>query len=212
MSTVTSTIENMFKNAPEPPAPKRRKRRAGVATALGLIAMTLGLGLLAAVLIVPDKVEQVYGNVKMTVEEQVRTVVEPGPPSVILGGEGDMARVDECDGTFTEMLPYRIAANLQPTFLAHNACSGDKILNWTVGQEVTVVQNGTETAYTVTDAVQVAKFGSTTDDIDQLAGSLLLQSCFYGVNKMQVVALTPVGEEAVTPPLTEEGPVELEAQ
>lgn len=182
---------------------KPRWRRVLQVLGIGLVAISL-LGLLAFWFF-PDETERAAGRVVQEAR-QVTYAVASGPPTVHLGPESyGMAAVDAAtDGTWIEMAGYREDTALQPTYASHNTYGGDIVLEWEIGQEVVVVHvDGSEEVMRVTDSVVVNQEGTTTEDLRGLAGSILLQSCYYDFSTMRVVALTPLGEAPLL--MTEDG-------
>lgn len=110
---------------------------------------------------------------------------------VTLGVVGGQAELDLCDGTFTHTDLY--GTTQPPVWAAHNNCGGDVILPWETGQEIAVSLNGTVTTYRVVETRDTPKKGATTADLAGIGGELLLQTCYYGENRMKFLALSPVG-------------------
>ena len=106
-------------------------------------------GFLSASVFAPDLVDKVTGDVKVSVLKQFHQIFAPDElPTIRLGGEGGMVELDHCDGTFTEMVSYRID-DVLPLFAAHNNCGGDVILGWDLGQRVMV--EGSDVVYEVVE-------------------------------------------------------------
>lgn len=157
-----------------------------------VVLVVLGVSLVAVSIAAPDAVERVAGGIRVTVGEQMRRVLTPDRlPEVRLGGEGGMRELDRCDGSFTEMVSYR-RDGVPPLFAAHNNCGGDVILGWDVGQRVAVA--GSDVVYEVVEERHTPKW-SDVDRIVGMSGVFLLQTCFYGENRMRFLALTPVDAE-----------------
>lgn len=113
------------------------------------------------------------------------------PAAVTLGVVGGQAELDLCDGTFTHTDLY--GTSQPPVWAAHNNCGGDVILPWETGQEIAVSFDGTVTMYRVVETRDTPKKGATTEDLAGIGGELLLQTCYYGENRMKFLALSPVG-------------------
>ncbi|MCW3493392.1 hypothetical protein [Microbacterium sp. SSM24] len=176
-------------HVPAAPAPRRRRF---VLLILSLVFVAVGLVLFCASLLAPQLVDKVTGEAKVAIQTQVQEVVTPGAlPEIRLGGEGGVRDLDRCDGTFTEMIGYRVDEVL-PLYAAHNFCGGDVILGWELGQRVRVV--GTDTVYEVVEERQTPKW-SHVEKLRGMAGEFMLQTCFYGENRMRFLALAPVAEE-----------------
>lgn len=86
------------------------------------------------------------------------------------GGE---AELDRCDGAWTLMEEYK-TDGLLPLWAQHDYCGGSQILNWKVGQEVSVA--GSTSTWRVTDVREVPA-GSTLEKTRGMKGDLLLQTC-----------------------------------
>ena len=176
---------------PAPPSPRRRRRRR---RRIGLLAVSIALVgsgalLLAASMFAPDLVDRVAGEVKVAVQKQVHQIVSPDElPVIRLGGEGGMVELDHCDGTFTEMVSYRVDGVL-PLYAAHNNCGGDVILGWDLGQRVRV--DGSDIVYEVVEERHTPKW-SNVDQLVGMSGEFMVQTCFYGQNRMRFLALAPV--------------------
>lgn len=93
-----------------------------------------------------------------------------------------------CDGRFIEMKSYQISGVL-PVYAAHNNCGGDIILNWELGDHVKIA--GSETIYEVVEERHTKKWGNV-GSLRGAQGELLLQTCYYGQDRMRFLALAPV--------------------
>lgn len=182
------------------PAGRPRGRRIGAASALlGGGLLVGGAALLTAVLVAPQHVELAYGEMKTVVTgaaDGVREEVLDELPTVHLGATGGVAELDRCDGTFTEMTSYE-HDDVPAVWAAHNNCSGDVLLPWEEGQKIRV--EGSDEVYRVVDIRDTPKTWATIDDIVGLDGSLALQTCFYGEDRMKFVGLEPVDESTTDP-------------
>lgn len=177
------------------------KRRVGriVAAVVGAALMVGGGVVVAGVVFAPQAVEKTYGDVKTAVVssiEGVREEVLGDLPTVRLGVSGHIAELDRCDGTFTHMASYE-HADVPPIWAAHNMCAGDVLLAWEVGQRVMV--EGDDQVYAVVDIRETPKTWATIDDLIGLRGSFVLQSCFYGEDRMKFVGLAPIETAAAAP-------------
>lgn len=154
-----------------------------------VVVTVLGLVLTGATVIAPDAVDKVTGDLKITVEQQIRQWVAPGElPTITLGGEGDMRDLDRCGGEFTEMTSYRTDGVL-PLYSAHNYCGGDIILGWDIGQHVRVA--GSDVVYEVVEERHTPK-SSNADTLVGMAGEFMVQTCYYGENRMRFLSLAPI--------------------
>ncbi|WP_136707101.1 hypothetical protein [Agromyces sp. H66] len=155
---------------------------------VAVIVTVLGLVLTGATVVAPDAVDKITGNLKVTVEQQIHQWVAPGElPTLTLGGEGDMRDLDRCGGEFTEMTSYR-ADGVLPLYAAHNYCGGDIILTWDIGQHVKVA--GSDIVYEVVEERHTPK-SSNADTLVGMAGEFMVQTCYYGENRMRFLSLAP---------------------
>lgn len=155
-----------------------------------MIAVGAALG--AGALLAPDMTQRVYGTVKVTASQALasaRQQVTGEIPTVRLGVSGDVAELDRCDGTFTEMTSYE-NDSVPEVWAAHNNCGGDVVLPWDVGQRLRL--EGSDQVYEVVDIRRTAKTWATTDDLVGLDGELALQTCHYGEDRMKFIGLRPV--------------------
>lgn len=170
-------------------ARRRRGRARGVLLTLSIASMTIGLTLVGTTVFAPEATDRVTGNVKVLVQEQVQQIVAPGVlPEITLGVEGGMGELDRCDGTFTEMTSYRVP-DVLPLYAAHNNCGGDIILGWELGQHVRIA--GSDIVYEVVEERHTPKW-SNVDVLEGMTGEFMVQTCFYGENKMRFLSLAPV--------------------
>ncbi|MFJ4998140.1 hypothetical protein ACIP5T_08305 [Microbacterium sp. NPDC088619] len=193
--TVDVTADRIASNPSDPgePDPVRRPRRRVGLLFASILLVGLGASFLCVSVLAPDLVDKVTGDVKVSVEETLHQVFSPDElPVIRLGAEGGMVELDHCDGTFTEMVSYRID-DVLPLFAAHNNCGGDVILGWELGQRVMV--EGSDIVYEVVEERHTPKWS----DVEALAGmtgEFMVQTCFYGENKMRFLSLAPVGPAA----------------
>lgn len=99
------------------------QRRTLIVTSWALSA--LAATLLAAV-IYPEATERIYGEARTALLRSQLTLSED-LPEITIGVTGTAADIDRRDGTFTEMITYRVAG-VPPTAAAHNNCGGDSML------------------------------------------------------------------------------------
>ena len=171
---------------------QRPRRRGGLLFA-SIVLVGLGLSFLSASVLAPDLVDKVTGDAKVSVLKQFHQIFAPDDlPTIRLGAEGGMVELDHCDGTFTEMVSYRID-DVLPLFAAHNNCGGDVILGWDIGQRVTVA--GSDAIYEVVEERHTPKW-SNVEKLAGMTGEFMVQTCFYGENKMRFLSLAPVGPAA----------------
>lgn len=126
-------------------------------------------------------------------------VIEPPAPTpnplftVRLGASGGDPEVDRCDGTFTEMLAYqKTTYEVPPVWAAHNNCGGDVVLPLKTGDVIELNRNGESTVVKVVDIREASKLTGKTSDLHGMKGSLVLQSCYYGVDTMRFVGVEAV--------------------
>lgn len=113
-------------------------------------------------------------------------------PTIYFGALGNTEVLDSCDGTFTEIESYRASTAVLPVHAAHNGCGGGEILDLSQGDRLRVINpDGTKQVYTVSDLRDVPQVGSTTTDLEGMAGQLTLQTCHWGEPIMRFLALTP---------------------
>lgn len=168
------------------------RRRIGLLVP-SILLVGVGAVLLAASVMVPDLVDKVTGDVKVSVLKHLGQVFAPDDlPSIRLGAEGGMVELDRCDGSFTEMVSYRID-DVLPLFAAHNDCGGDVILGWDLGQRVMV--DGSDVVYEVVEERHTPKW-SDVEELAGMSGEFMVQTCFYGENRMRFLSLAPVDPAA----------------
>ena len=192
----------MGKHARPEPAPTVRRERPIRLWAGGALVV-VGLVVAGATMVVPELMDKVAGNLKVTVEKRASEWIAPGElPQVTLGAEGDTADLDRCTGEFTEMISYR-AGGIPPLYSAHNNCGGDIILGWDIGQRVKVA--GSDVVYEVVEE-RHAPQPSGAERLEGMSGELILQTCYYGENRMRFVALAPTPGFATSVADTSVGP------
>ncbi|WP_372967751.1 hypothetical protein [Microbacterium sp.] len=192
MTTDVRTTPVVTEDSPpvddSPRAARRVRRRLTPLLPTSIALVTLGAVFLGASVFAPDLVDRTTGDIKVAVQEQLHQLLAPDElPEIRLGGEGGMVELDHCDGTFTEMITYRIEG-VPPLFAAHNNCGGDVILGWELGQRVSVA--GSDTVYEVVEERHTPKW-SNIDALVGMSGEFMVQTCFYGENRMRFLALAP---------------------
>lgn len=184
---MTTRSEPLTERPPSPGSDDGRHRRASLTASLVLVA--LGCASVLMSMAAPDAVDLVTGRVKVAVGAQVHRIFEADTlPEISLGGEGGMRELDRCDGTFTEMISYRVD-DVPPLFAAHNNCGGDIILGWNLGQRVRI--SGSSIVYEVVEERHTPKW-SDVDALVGMTGEFMVQTCYYGENRMRFLALAPV--------------------
>lgn len=168
----------------ETPQPAVRRRPAGLA--VGVALLVAGAAVLIVQLLFPAQVERVIGEAKVAVDQVVQEA-SPEYPEVTLGPLGGKREMNWCDGRFIELDSYRISGVL-PVYAAHNNCGGDIILSWSIGDQVKIA--GSDAIYEVVDERHTKKWGNV-GSLRGMEGELLLQTCFYGQDKMRFLALAP---------------------
>lgn len=175
---------------PRDHAPVRTRRprcRMGLLAA-SILLVGVGVVFLGASVFAPDLVDRVTGDVKVAVQKQLHQLAAPDElPVIRLGGEGGMVELDHCDGTFTEMVSYRVDG-VPPLYAAHNDCGGDVILGWDLGQQIMV--HGSDIVYEVVEERHTPKW-SNVEELVGMSGEFMVQTCFYGENRMRFLALAP---------------------
>lgn len=181
---------------PEPAVAPRLRPRGRFGLLVASIALVgLGASFLVVSTVAPDAVDRVTGDIKVTVQKQFQQIFAPDAlPVLRLGGEGGLAQLDECDGTFTEMISYRVDG-VPPLFAAHNNCDGDIILGWDLGQRVRV--EGSDIVYEVVEERHTPKW-SDIEALVGMSGEFMVQTCFYGENRMRFLALAQVDPQPRT--------------
>ncbi len=190
--TVDTTVDRTDSNRGDSggTVPSRRPRRRFGLLFASIVLVGLGMSFLSASVFAPDLVDKVTGDVKVSVLKQFHQIFAPDElPTIRLGGEGGMVELDHCDGTFTEMVSYRID-DVLPLFAAHNNCGGDVILGWDLGQRVMI--EGSDVVYEVVEERHTPKW-SNVEALVGMTGEFMVQTCFYGENRMRFLSLAPVG-------------------
>jgi len=193
--TVDVAVDRTAANGDEPgePVTRRHPRRRIGLLSTSILLVGLGASFLSASVLAPDAVDRVTGDVKVSVLKTFHEVFAPDElPVIRLGVEGGMVELDRCDGTFTEMVSYRID-DVLPLFAAHNNCGGDVILGWELGQRVTI--EGSDVIYEVVEERHTPKW-SNVEELTGMTGEFMVQTCFYGENKMRFLSLAPVDPAA----------------
>lgn len=160
---------------------------------VSVLLTILGMAVFAAIALVPDTVQRISGSVKVSATKWAWDLFQPDTlPEVVLGSEGGTRELNRCTGEFIEMVSYRQEGVL-PLYAAHNVCGGDIILGWELGQRVRV--EGSDTIYRVVEERHTPK-GTGGDLLRGMAGEFMLQTCYYGENRMRFLALAPLHDEA----------------
>ena len=176
-------------NAPTKP----QQRKPSPALWWGIGFLICALVMLVWQFLAPDTLERAVGEAKVAVEQAIQEA-DPGwqGPVVRLGPEGDMAALDRCDGSFIEMTSYRMS-DVPPVYAAHNNCGGDVILGLSLGD--TVLIEGRDTLYTVVDERHTPKWSMATK-LRGMSGEVVVQTCYYGQDKMRFLGLEPIAPSA----------------
>lgn len=165
-----------------------KKRSRKVLTIVGILLVTLGLGLIGFTLMYPDEAEKITGDIRVATGQAVMKAKGQKHPVVRLGVRGGQYELNRCDGTFIEMASYE-TEGLQPVYAAHNNCKGEVILPLEVGDIIEIEGEG---EYTISEERHTKKTWSTTDEILGMEGDFILQSCYYGEDRMKFISMTPV--------------------
>jgi hypothetical protein len=174
--------------------PDRPPRRAGrvrrTLLVLAVMFVVTGLTLFGGTVLAPQFVDKVTGDAGVAIDKAIHGIVAPGAlPEIRLGVEGGMSELDRCDGTFTEMVSYRVD-DVLPLYAAHNICGGGIILGWPIGQHIRVA--GSDVVYEVVEERFTPKW-SHVDVLKGMSGEFMLQTCVFGENRMRILGLAPVG-------------------
>lgn len=155
---------------------------------LSICLVVVGAALLGGSVFAPDFVARAAGSVKVEIDRQVHRILTPDElPVIRLGPEGSLIELDLCDGTFTEMVSYRMDG-VPPLYAAHNNCGGDILLGWEIGERVRI--EGSDTVYTVVEERHTPKW-SHIEKLVGMSGEIVLQTCYYGENRMRFLGLAP---------------------
>ncbi|MFK4788730.1 hypothetical protein [Microbacterium sp. ZW T5_56] len=203
------TVSRAIDRDATPAAPisrrRTRKKRGRTFTVISAVCSVLGVGMIIAAFALPDVTEKVTGAVTVAVTgtyENIRSqvaVITGQPesatlPSVELGpvGTGEAALDGAGWRQFIELTDYRVV-DIPPVFAAHNNRGGDILLNWEIGQRVYVSDDdgGRGGTYEVAGDRFTPKWGPVTQ-LAGMTGDLILQSCFYGEDRMRFVSLIRV--------------------
>lgn len=170
----------------------RAPHKRGVTTILGTATLAAAVALLLLQIFAPTQLERAVGEAQVTVAaaaaDIVQQIVPESYPTITLGKLGGKRELNRCDGSFTEMQSYRITGVL-PVYAAHNNCGGAIILGWRMGEKVKIT--GSELIYEVIDERHTKKWANIAS-LRGMKGELLVQTCFFGQNKMRFLALRPV--------------------
>ena len=172
----------------------RRSWPKRLLSVLAALLILTGLGLIAGTIFFPDEAEKIAGEVRIATGQTIMKAKGQAHPIIRLGVRGGKRELDRCDGSFIEMASYE-TEGLQPVFAAHNNCKGEVLLPLKIGELVEVKGHG---LHVITDIRYTKKTWSTTNDIMDMTGDFIVQSCFYGENRMKFIGLTPVGAEVST--------------
>lgn len=115
--------------------------------------------------------------------------VEVREYNIKIANRGGDREMDYCADGFTEMIHYKGLNGLR-MLAQHNNCGGDIILPIEMGDRV-VIEGDQE--YVVTELRDTTKQVDTTA-INNMNGTILLQTCYWRENRMKFVALTPLTE------------------
>lgn len=165
--------------------PTEVTRRGGWASTVAIVAcLTLGFAMVGSSVAAPEAVDRVIGGVRIAAG---KAILGDELPRIRLRDGGRIADLKSCRDEFVEIASYRAAGSL-PLYAAHNLCGGDIILGWDVGQRVRV--EGRDTLYEVVEERTLPKW-SGSDQLEGMAGDLILQTCWYGVPRMRFMSLAP---------------------
>lgn len=108
--------------------------------------------------------------------------------SIAVANSGGEEALDACTGGFTKMDQDGMEG--KTIIAAHNNCGGDILLPIVVGDQVVIEGQGT---YRVAETRDTEKSIYPSAIVD-MKGEILVQTCYYGVQKMKFLALEPVGD------------------
>ncbi len=171
-------------------ATKTTSRFRRMLSFVGVTLVLVGLVLIGFSVFFPNQAEKAAGDARIFAGQVAMAARGQEHPIVTLGERGTKATLDRCDGTFTEMGAYEMDG-LQPVYAAHNICKGEVILPLEVGDLVEIDGQG---LYQIMTERHTKKTWSTTDEILGMDGDIILQSCYYGENRMKFISLSPVDE------------------
>lgn len=166
-----------------------------IASLLGVLLIFSGLSFFVGNSVAPETTSRIVYGSKAKIENRIQKIQEKTTgeyPTVTLGPEGGLWEMNNTYKMFIEMVSYRYP-NVPPVYAAHNGYGGDIILNWEKGQKVNVVGRGKDGVYVVVGDLQTPK-NIMVSDLTSLTGTIVLQSCFYGVDVMRFVELAPLEE------------------
>lgn len=109
--------------------------------------------------------------------------------TIKVSNKGGAREMNYCAGGFTEMIHYE-GLNDKRLLSSHNNCGGDIVLPMAQGDHV-VIEGDQE--YVITELRDTGK-RINTGAINDMNGTVLLQSCYYRDNRMKFAALTPIAE------------------
>lgn len=162
----------------------------------GIILTTLGATLLTILLIAQYFGDEIVAEVKKTTESTLIETINPTNPTetiqarqytIKISNTGGETQMDYCAGGFTNMVEYQGVGN-KTLLSAHNSCGGDIILPIAMGDHVVIEGQGT---YVVTDIRDTPK-NAYIEDVENMNGTILVQTCYYEFNRMKFIALTPL--------------------
>lgn len=109
-----------------------------------------------------------------------------------VANSGGQSVVDQCAGGLTAYTASDGGAFFSVPYLAiHNTCGGAPILRLSVGETVVITSGGSAGTYQVVDSRDVVQ-GATTDAVADVAGDILLQTCYFNSTTMRVVGAVKV--------------------
>lgn len=123
------------------------------------------------------------------------TKVAPEEPVTIrqytikIANKGGDREMNYCADGFTDMIHYE-GLNGKQMLARHNNCGGDILLPIVEGDHV-VIEGDQE--YVVTELRDTTKHINT-GAVNDMNGTVLLQTCYWKDNRMKFVALTPLTE------------------
>lgn len=176
-----------------PRADRRKPRGRLVASVAGVLLLVAAAALAGGAVLYPEQTEAVVGGVKVRIQGVVADAAEivGETPTITLGHVGDRYALDTADfGVFVEMESYRVEG-VPPVYAAHNNRGGDVILSWNMGEEVRVLDSaGNAQLYVVAEERFTPKW-SQVSRLEGMSGDIVVQTCFYGEDRMRFLSLTP---------------------